>query len=246
MSELETQPTVTFQDLHQVAFKTGDFATDGTISPEAFKQQCESTVQHVREQLALLEGLTEQPIRENFLMPLDDMARYLANKRGLGCTFSAVHPDPVMRELIDKAQQQIDKLSIEIDQSSRLAYIMEAVDVESLDALDKRFVAHWKRDFRRAGCFLAPDQREQVRQLSEREGELGRKFDRNIVDGQKSMFVTPNQLKGMSDEFLRTHPVREDGKIELKSNYADRMPLLEFCGDEGVRKEIWFLANMAS
>jgi thimet oligopeptidase len=85
-----------------------------------------------------------------------------------------------------------------------------------------------------------------VKQLNEREAELGRKFDRNIVDGHKSMFVTPEQLKGISDDFMRNHPVREDGKIELKTNYADRLPILEFCEDDGVRKDMWFLANNVS
>lgn len=232
------------QNLPRIALEKGSFATDGTISCEAFKQQCDTIVQLVREQLAQLESLTSTPpTRENFLMPLDDLVRHIAIKRGLCWTFESLHPDPAMRELVAEVQQRLDKLSIEIDQSSRLAYIMDSVDVEPLDALDRRFVARWKRDFRRAGCFLAPDQREQVKQLNEREAELGRKFDRNIVDGHKSMHVTPEQLEGMSDEFMRNHPVREDGKIELKTNYADRLPVLEFCEDDGVRKDMWFLAN---
>jgi hypothetical protein len=244
MSHPQAKAPIEVQNLSRFASENGGFVTDGTISCEAFKQQCDSTVQMVKEKLAWLENLTSTPpTRDNFLMPLDDLVRHIAIKRGLCWTFESLHPDPAMRELVAEVQQRLDKLSIEIDQSSRLAYIMDSVDVEPLDALDRRFVAHWKRDFRRAGCFLAPDQREQVKQLNEREAELGRKFDRNIVDGHRSMFVTPEQLKGMSDEFIRNHPVREDGKIELKTNYADRLPVLEFCEDDGVRKDMWFLAN---
>jgi hypothetical protein len=244
MSHPQATASIEVQKLPPIASENGGFVTDGTISCEAFKQQCDSTVQSVREKLAQLESLTSTPpTRENFLMPLDDLMRHIAIKRGLCSTFESLHPDPAMREIVTEVQQRLDKLSIEIDQSSRLAYIMDSVDVEPLDALDRRFVAHGKRDFRRAGCFLAPDQREQVKQLNEREAELGRKFDRNIVDGHKSMFVTLEQLKGMSDEFMRNHPVREDGKIELKTNYADRLPVLEFCEDDGVRKDMWFLAN---
>ena len=243
MNSIKEQVSQGFVDLHKIAHDKGDFATDGAISPEAFKAQSDHTLKCSRERLAQLETLTDRPTRENFLIPLDDIARCLANKRGICWTFETVHPDAAMRQVIEQVAQALDKISIEINQSSRLAYIMEGVDIEPLDELDKRFVAHWKRDFRRAGCFLSLDHREQVKQLQVREAELGRKYDRNLVDGQRSMLVKPAQLKDLSDEFMETHPVREDGMIELKTTYADRMSIMEFCEDDSVRKSLWFLCK---
>ena len=243
MNIIKEQVSQGFADLHKIAHDKGDFATNGAISPEAFKAQWDDTLHFCREKLAQLETTTDKPTRENLLIPLDDIARHLANKRGICWTFETVHPDASMRQVIEQVAQELDKISIEINQSSRLAYIMEGVDIEPLDELDKRFVAHWKRDFRRAGCFLSLDHREQVKQLQVREAELGRKYDRNLVDGQRSMLVKPAQLKDLSDEFMETHPVREDGMIELKTTYADRMSIMEFCEHDSVRKSLWFLCK---
>lgn len=239
-----TQPSFrAFTNTDKAGSDKDGFATNVSATPDAFKQKWASTLGFYKGKLSELESLTEEPTRENFLIELDDIHRRLTNIRGLCWTFESCHPDPVMREAVETVSQELDKAFIEMEQSTRLAYIMEAVDQGKLDELDKRFVAYWKRDFRRAGCFLSPDDREQVKQLSAREAEMGRQFDRNIVKGQRSMFVTPDQLKGMSEDFMRTHPVRDDGKIEITTSYADRMPIMDFCEDDDVRKTLWFLSN---
>jgi Zn-dependent oligopeptidase len=208
--------------------------------------QTRFTLNEVQQGLSRLECLTEKPTRETFLIPLDDLCRQLQNKSGACDTFQCLHPDPDMRASVEDLKGEVDTMIVTIQQSSRLAAIMRTVDLSQLDRLDKRFVDHWTRDFLRAGAFLSPDDREQVKQMIAREGVLSRQWNRNVIEGQKSMIVSSDRLRSMSDEFLASHVPDEHGQVKLTTKYSDRMQILEYCEDETVRRDMAYLQNTVS
>lgn len=239
-------PTNTTDASSHVGVQNLDFAFDGSIDRKSFEAETRLILKKVEQGLSQLEDLTDKPTRETFLIPLDNLCLLLQNKSGACDTFQYLHPDPGMRASVETLKGEIDTMMVTIRQSPRLAAIMRTVEVAELDRLDKRFVDHWTRDFSRAGAFLSPDDREQVKQMIAREGVLSRQWDRNVIEGQKSMIVSPDRLKSMSDEFLASHAPDEQGQVKLTTKYSDRMQILEYCEDETVRRDMAYLQNAVS
>lgn len=227
-------------------YKHKDFVFDGSIDRKDFEAQTRIVLDAVQQGLSQLERLAEKPNRETFLTPLDDLCCQLQNKSGACDTFQYLHPDPDMRASVELLKGEVDTMMVTIKQSPKLAAIMRTVDLSQLDRLDKRFLDHWMRDFVRAGAFLSPDDRELVKQMIAREGALSRQWDRNVIEGQKSMTVSPDRLKGLSDEFLASHAPDEYGQVKLTTKYSDRMQILEYCEDEEVRRDMAYLQTTVS
>ncbi len=94
------------------------------------------------------------------------------------------------------------------------------------------------RDFSRSGVDRPDDVRERVRTLHERETELGLQFSRVIRNGRRSLRVDPARLEGLPDDFVASHPVGEDGLVELTTDYPDYMPVRTLAVDRSLREDL--------
>ena len=91
------------------------------------------------------------------------------------------------------------------------------------------------RDFRRSGVDRDPATRDRVREINERETELGQAFERNIRDDATTVKVRPDQLAGLPADWVEAHPVGDDGLVELSLEYPDVVPMLTFATDREAR-----------
>lgn len=148
---------------------------------------------------------------------------------------SEAHPDPEVRAQAESQVQAVESLSAARLLDRGLWQAFAGASADGLDDDEARLLAHLLRDFRRGGVELDEAGRERARRLADRDTELSLAFSRNIRDGRREITVPAEGLAGMPQDFLDAHPVDEDGRVTLSTDYPDLMPVRDYAHDRATR-----------
>ncbi|BDV29654.1 M3 family metallopeptidase [Microbacterium terricola] len=188
-------------------------------------------VRGVDERLAAETGL---PVRERLALWNDaEIALHEATSEAY--VLSESHPDESVRGAAESQVQALEALAAARLLDRGLWAAFDGADTGDLDAEEQRLLAFVQRDFRRGGVALDDAARERVRELTDRDTELGLAFSRSIRDGRREIRVEPAALAGLPDDFLAEHPAGDDGLVVLTTDYPDLMPVREYATDRGTR-----------
>lgn len=169
----------------------------------------------------------------------DQLLAPLNGRAGRVHLFTNVHPDEAMRNVCEELEQEIARLTtgLGLDRGlyDRLAGVAPPADATPEE---RRLHEHALRDFRRNGVDRDEATRERIRALQEELVLIGQEFDKNIITGGRQLVVSEGHagLGGLPADFLATHPEREDGSVLLTTDPTDRVPVMTYARDEGLRK----------
>ncbi|HEX3222432.1 MAG TPA: M3 family metallopeptidase [Nocardioides sp.] len=169
----------------------------------------------------------------------NDLNLALTNAFAASSLVQQVHPDAAVREQAERAQLEAHKLLTDLSLDREIYDLMVVDDAEQrtsgLDDDAERVRNFALRDFRRAGVDRDPETRDRIRAINERATELGQTFERNIRDDDTTVKVRPEQLAGLPQDWVESHPVGDDGLVELSLEYPDVVPMLTFATDRDAR-----------
>jgi thimet oligopeptidase len=191
-----------------------------------------------REQIAALKA--DRPSRSTELLDRwNGISTALANAFAASSLIQQVHPDAAIREQAEAAQVEAHRLLTDLSLDREVYDLMVVDDAEQhssgLDHDAERVRNFALRDFRRSGVDRDQATRDRVREINERETELGQTFERNIRDDATTVKVRPEQLAGLPADWVEAHPVGDDGLVELSLEYPDVVPMLTFATDREAR-----------
>ncbi|MGV9675646.1 M3 family metallopeptidase [Nocardia sp. NPDC003482] len=149
-----------------------------------------------------------------------------------------VHPEPAVRELAEKLTQQVDRVRTDRDLDRELYDVVAGTDPSGLDAAAHRMREHVLRDFRRSGVDRDEPTRTRLREISERLVVLDQEFGRAIRDDVREIRVLPEQLDGLPADFIAAHPVSDDGRVAVTTDYPDLHPFRSYARDTDARREL--------
>ncbi|MFO0726993.1 MAG: M3 family metallopeptidase [Myxococcota bacterium] len=149
-----------------------------------------------------------------------------------------VHPDQGVREAAEKCERDVSGLVSELNLDRSLYDAVVAVDKASLDADAARFQFKVVREFKRAGVDKDDATREKLKNLKAEMVKVGQDFSRNIRDDSRKIEVDPKDLAGLPEDYLKAHPAKADGKVTLSIDYPDYFPVMNYSGNEGLRKRL--------
>ncbi len=167
----------------------------------------------------------------------------LSNAFAASSVMSNVLPEEALRSQAEAAMQEAQKLSTDLTLDHDLFEIFAALDGSALDAQAKRVLEHTLRDFRRAGVDRDEATRQRLRDLAERETLVGQEFSKNIRDDVRQVSLDPAQLSGLPDDYVSAHPVGDDGRVIITTDYPDVYPFLTFAHDRTARRELMLAFN---
>jgi thimet oligopeptidase len=165
----------------------------------------------------------------------NDLNLALRNAFAVASVLSNTHPDEAVRTRGEQVEQDGSRLLTEVELDRDLYDVLAALDVSDLDEQARRVHALTVRDFRRAGVDQDDDVRDRLRELAERETAVGQEFSKNIRDGVRSVSLDPSALDGLPADFVESHPVGEDGKVVVTTDYPDFIPFATFSRDREAR-----------
>ncbi len=168
----------------------------------------------------------------------NDVNLALKNAFAVASLMSQVHPDEAVRTRAETAEQEAHRLLTEIGLDRDLFEVLAAVDGSSLGQDAGRVLELSLRDFRRAGVDRDEHVRERLRALAERETELSQQFSKNIRDDVRTVVLDPERLAGLPVDYVERHPVGEDGRVTITTDYPDYVPFMTFAHDREARADL--------
>ena len=155
-----------------------------------------------------------------------------------------VHPDPVLRDAAEAAEQEVDALSTELSLDRGLYDALAALDASREDGATRYLVAKSLRDFRRAGVDRDAATRMRVRALREELVRIGQEFGRNIKDDVRRLELERADLDGLPEDWRRLHPLGEGGRVTVTTDNTDYVPFMTYARSESAREALWRLYRL--
>ena len=162
----------------------------------------------------------------------------LANAMSAASLISQVHPQESLRSQAEAAAQEGNQLSTDLGLDRDLFEIFAAADPTGLDQGAARVLRLTLRDFRRAGVDQDEPTRARLRELGDRELVVNQEFGKNARDDVRSISVTPDQLAGLPQDYIDTHPAGADGRVTITTDYPDTIPFMSFALDAEARRAL--------
>jgi thimet oligopeptidase len=157
---------------------------------------------------------------------------------------SGTHPDGAMRDAADAGRQAVAKVAVDLSLDRELYEALGGLDTSGFDGPTRYYVERTLLAFRRAGVDRDPATRVRVRELQEELVAIGQEFDRNIRTDSRTARLEPFALAGLPEDYLRSHPVGDDGRVAVTTDYPDVMPLLTYATDAATREQMWRLQRV--
>jgi thimet oligopeptidase len=200
--------------------------------------------EHCKEQLAtasaLVEAIKIAPPSDAMVLlrAWNEVSIALNNAMSAASLVSQVHPQEAIRSQAEAAEQEGNQLSTGLGLDRDLFEIFAAADPTSLDDAASRLLRLTLRDFRRAGVDQDEPTRAQLRELADREVVLDQELGKNIRDDVRSISVTRDQLAGLPQDYIDSHPVGAEGRATITTDYPDVIPFMTFALDAEARRAL--------
>jgi thimet oligopeptidase len=156
------------------------------------------------------------------------------------------------QELRTKAQQSIEKLEkFSIDTFSHnedlyktfKRYVEGAALKESLSPENKRFLEDIMKGFKYNGFDLSAEKRDQVAALNKDLSVLALKFEENINNDNRAIFVTREELDGLDSDFITALEKNDEGLYKLTTAYPIFFAVMENCTNAQTRERLYHEFN---
>lgn len=220
--------------------------------PAEIKDRFAMVKKHISD---IVDGILAVPSQErtfaNTMKPLDDIER-----------FTVIHAGPLLAESYVSTEKSIRDLC-QMEYIGLAAFVQDKVsknvslyrackeyfehgykpEEASLTNEERRFVKESMHDFERSGLSLPEEQLSTLKEVSNKINELSMKYERNIAESNKKIHVARDDLKGISDEFIKSLDKAEGGKFVLGTDYPTYHGIMQQCEVEGTRKKMYYLFN---
>ncbi len=151
-----------------------------------------------------------------------------------------VSPDAALRERGSQAEEDVRNWLIGLTKREDLYKAVKAyADTEpKLEGEQKRLLDHTLRDYRRAGMDLSAEDREKLKAIEIETNKLSLEFEKNIRDDDTKVPLLEEELKGMSEDYLKAQP-KVAGLYMIGMEYPSFLPIQDYCEVEATRKKTW-------
>jgi thimet oligopeptidase len=176
---------------------------------------------------------------ERLLDEYDELVADLDDARRRSKAISQFHPDAAMRAASDAVEQALEKVATEISLDARVYRKLQGIDVSGSDEATGYWMFKVLRDFRRAGVDRDEATRSRLREIREELVSVGQAFARNINSDTRVVAMDPAALAGLPEDYVRAHPVGDDGKVRITTDYSDYYAFMTYARDCGAREALW-------
>ncbi len=218
------------------------------LTPDAIRLGVDTAIEQAEEVLENLINVSDERSFENTMRPLDRIADIISHADNDFYFMGYVHPDKDVRTASKESEEKITKWASDIffrdDLNAAIQDYASTEEAAGLEGEHARLLEHVLRDLRRAGHELDPATRERVKNLTQREIELGVRFQQNIDEWEDWILADRDDLEGMPDSWIDGLDVDEEtGKYKVTIAYPHLIPFLENSPRRDLREQLRFKFN---
>ena len=181
----------------------------------------------------------------NSIKPLHDAeAAYADALRPM--TFMAnVSPDPKVRRMADAIKEKSNRYSLGYADRDDIYQVYKDVAVkgEPLTGEDAKLLRDSLDAYKRSGMDLPMTERVNLKAIRRRLSELSQAFGKNLAEFDDGLDLTPEQLEGLPEDYIKSLPQNKDGKLRVGLDYPTYFPFLRQAKDPELRRQLYFKYN---
>src|SRR3954465_14418012 len=163
----------------------------------------------------------------------DEATAAISDASARASLLRSVHPDAAMRDAGERCEQEAEALGTALALDPDIYRPLSRVDASGEDEATRWYLFRVLRDFRRAGVDKGDATRARVRALNEELVRIGQEFQRNIRDDVRSIQVTPAELDGLPEDYLRAHAAGT-----ITTDYPDYIPFMTYSRSSAARERL--------
>ena len=195
-----------------------------------------TAAREIRDELVASKGLL--PL-ENTLLLINKIYIEIDRAMGPARLMANVHSEKAVRTAAEKCRQAAEKFKITIALDRDIYDALLVKKTDGLDPMATRFLNQLLREYRRSGVNQDKATRKELARLRGEIIKTGQQYTRAIREDKRFIDVSSEQLTGVPDDFLTTHPPDENGKIRITTTYPDFIPVINYSDAEEVRKHLY-------
>jgi Zn-dependent oligopeptidase len=227
-----------------LAFNASAFAQDPVPgasaalagTPEAFLTGCRNDLNDTKKRVADIKASKAQREAAGTLQAFDTAILFAYDAQSRAGLAEQVHPAKEFRDAAQTCEQEAVQLLTDISLDRQLYEVLKSLDGSKLDKPGAYFLRTTLRDYHRAGVDRDEKTRTRIRQLQDELVKITQEFDRNIAGDVRKLEVNAADLDGLPDDFKRSHPPDASGKVTLKTDNTDYVPVMQYANKEALRK----------
>ena len=218
-------------------------AADGFFyTPEgaaAFRARSDASLARAREARDRLLAVGGRRTIENTLVSYNLAVLNADNAANEAQLMEEAHPDSAFRETASAVKRDAVQFLTQLSLNRDVYDALRAMDASGADPATRHFIQRTLRDFRLAGVDRDEATRKKVAALNDSIVAIGQEFERNIRDDERSIQVSPDELQGLPEDYIRAHAPGPDGKVTITIEYPDYFPVMNYCRSESVRRRLY-------
>jgi len=156
--------------------------------------------------------------------------------------------EEIAKKVVPMLSAHSDDISLNKALFERIKAVYSKIDELNLDPVEKRLLEEQYKGFVRGGANIPEELQLRFREINEKLGLLALKFDSNVLkasNGYKLVVDDKARLEGMPENALSAalelgnKDETTKGKYVFTIQLPSYEPLLQYCKDRELRKEIW-------
>ncbi|DBA03177.1 TPA: hypothetical protein N0F65_003897 [Lagenidium giganteum] len=153
-----------------------------------------------------------------------------------------VSPNKDIRDACTKADEAIEEFLVQrgmrADVYKVVKQLLASPEGQSINATKKRYVQRLVQDFERNGLQLDEAKQQDVQKWKQKLSKLGIQFHQNLTEETTELTFAPEELKGLSEDFIGSLEKGEDGNYKIALSYPTVFPILNTCSVPLTRKAV--------
>ncbi len=217
------------------------------INAPTIKSSSEEIVKRSRAALEQIYAVkAEERTFQNTMLRLDDAINELHKVMYLVYLIGNTHPDDATRDQANASMSDLNKFENELQLDENLFQAVKEYsktkEAAGLSGYKKKFLTETVRDFERNGFALPKDQRDSLKVLLDKLGDLGIAFNQNIAAVSDFLVVTEQDMEGMPEDY-KSGRRQEDGTYKIDLSYPSYSAFMKSATSGSARKALWMKYN---
>ena len=194
---------------------------------------------------------TAEPNFENTILALDNSGEILSKVAGVMYALSESDNTPEMQKitetLMPKLTAQSDGMYMNDSLFAKVKTVYDNADKLGMDPIQKRLTEKYYKRFVRNGALLTPAQKDSLKEINRKLGEVNLKFGNNIQhDLSECVFFVDNkdELKGLPETIVENAAKLaadkgKKGQWAFNAIAATRLPVLTYADSRDLRRKMY-------
>jgi len=162
-------------------------------------------------------------------------------------TMKQFHEDEKIREYASNISVKLTQYNIDNSMNKDLYKIYKSyydnqykLEKPSLTIEQISYIEDIIKNYSKLGLDLPDDKYNQVKEIKKEISQLTNEFELNVDNYKKNFEFTLDQVDGLPESFIKKRLVENKTAIKVSLDYPDYIPMMEYCKNRNVRKQLNF------